>query len=72
MQHQRLVSEQAAKYWDAAQPDPRRPQKAAGHIHIRIPGALRRKAAYVRAADGRPLADWVAETLDRAAGYQED
>jgi hypothetical protein len=31
----------------------------------------KRKAAYVRAARPGPLAPWVQQHLDRAAGYQE-
>lgn len=50
---------------------PKSGEAATGHIHIRIPGARGRKTAYVRAADGKPLADWISETLDAAAGYEE-
>jgi hypothetical protein len=71
------VSDHAAKYWDAAQPDPRKPgrpprasQSATGHIHIRT--TLARKAAYVRAAQGKPLAEWMTEHCDAAAAYAPD
>lgn len=42
-------------------------EAAVGHIHMRT--TLDRKAAYVRAAQPKPLAAWVTEELDRACGY---
>ena len=59
------MSDQSAKYWDAAQADPRR--ETTGQIHLRIPGRLGRKTAWVRAANGKPLAEWAGDALDRAA-----
>ena len=57
-----------------ATPSPRGPgrppksgEAAVGHLHIRT--TLQRKSAWVRAARPRPLAEWVTEQLDRAAGY---
>jgi hypothetical protein len=62
----------------AAQPDPRKPERGpgrptqeaegkTGHIHIRT--TLRRKSAYVRAARGKALAEWMTEVCDRESGY---
>jgi len=48
---------------------PRESETATGHIHIRT--TLDRKSAYVRAARGKPLAEWVTEACDRAAGYRQ-
>lgn len=45
---------------------PRELEPARGHIHIRT--TLARKAAYVRAAKGKPLAEWMTEHCDKAAG----
>lgn len=50
---------------NAAKADP-----ATSHLHIRI--QRRRKAAYVRAAHARPLAEWVVGNLDKAANYKHD
>lgn len=65
----------AAAAHDAAQPDPRKPGRplrndvaATGHVHIRT--TLSRKAAWVRAAKPRKLAEWMTENLDRAAKYE--
>lgn len=46
---------------------PKSGEAATGHIHIRT--TLARKAAYVRAAKGQPLAEWMTENLDRISGY---
>lgn len=71
-----MQSETQAKYWDAAQSDPRKPSRpsksneTSGHIHIRIPGAQGRKTAYVHAARRESLATWMARILDREANYR--
>jgi len=47
---------------------PRESESAAGHIHIRT--TIERKTAYVRAAKGKPLTEWMTEACDRAANYR--
>jgi len=47
---------------------PRESETATGHIHIRT--TLERKTAYVRAARGKPLAEWMTEACDKAARYE--
>lgn len=42
-------------------------ETALSWIQIRV--TSRRKAAYVHAAKGRKLSEWVFEHLDKAAGY---
>jgi hypothetical protein len=69
-----MTSHQSAAY-DAAQPDPRRPETrgrpikrgeiADAVIHIRT--SMARKTSYVCAAGGRKLTDWIIENLDLAA-----
>lgn len=49
---------------------PRETESAVGHIHIRT--TLDRKAAYVRAARPKPLAEWMTEILDKAANYKPE
>lgn len=43
-------------------------ETATHHVHIRT--TLARKAAWVRAARPRTLAEWATENLDRAAKYE--
>ena len=47
---------------------PRESESAVGHIHIRT--TIDRKSAYVRAAKGKPLAEWMTEACDKAARYE--
>ena len=44
--------------------------RASSFIHLRVSPA--RKAAYVRAAGGVPLAKWIFAHLDKASGFQEE
>lgn len=46
-----------------------KPYPATSHLHLRI--QRRRKAAYVRAAKGKPLSEWVTDNLDKAADYKD-
>ncbi len=47
---------------------PRESESAVGHIHIRT--TIERKTAYVRAAKGQKLTEWMTEACDRAARYE--
>lgn len=51
-----------------------RPPKPPGttadsHLHMRV--SRRRKAAWVRAAAGQKLSEWVTEVLDAVSRYRE-
>lgn len=64
----KLMSEHAAKYWDAAQADPRRPERDETRV-IRLPKVSpARKLAYMRAAGRakKPLTDWMLDACDEA------
>jgi hypothetical protein len=48
-----------------------RGRRERAHSQIQLRVTRRRKAAYVRAAKGKPLAKWMFETCDREADYNE-
>ena len=46
----------------------KRDQPADSFLYLRVP--RRMKAGWVRAAQGRPLSEWVIDTLERAAARE--
>lgn len=74
------MSEHSHHYHDAAQPDPRKPERGPGQppidgeaakAQIQLRCTMRRKNAYVRAAKPGKLSEWIFEQLDKASGYEQ-
>jgi hypothetical protein len=47
------------------------PKGTAATSQIQLRVQMKRKAAYVRAAKGMPLAEWCFKHLDAASGYED-